>query len=352
MELKIDKKTGIDTGLFIISLDFELNWGVHDVFTLEQYEENLLGARTAIPKMLELFRQFEIHATWATVGLLYFDSKQELLDNLPSLQPSYSDSNLSPFRKLHLLGEDEKQDPIHFAPSLINEIAGFPNQELASHTFSHYYCLEKGQTVEEFEDDLIASKKVSVAKGHRFKSLVFPRNQTNESYLHVCRKHGITSYRGNEKSWVYRASISDGEGMLKRLFRLSDHYVNILGHHTYPIAKVNCEPIVNLPSSRFLRPYHTRLKTIEPLRLRRIKNSMIHAAKKGEVFHLWWHPHNFGKNTDENLEFLTEILDLAAKLRNDLGFKSLNMGEASSYVLEMNEERISQSKQRKISTQH
>ena len=40
-------------GTFIISLDFELNWGVHDVFTLEQYEKNLLGTREAIDKMLE-----------------------------------------------------------------------------------------------------------------------------------------------------------------------------------------------------------------------------------------------------------------------------------------------------------
>ena len=91
---------------------------------------------------------------------------------------------------------------------------------------------------------------------------------------------------------------------------------------------------------------------MEPLRLRRIKNSMIHAAKKGEVYHLWWHPHNFGKNTDENLQFLTEILELAVTLRNDYGFKSLNMGEASSYVLGMNEERVGHLEQGKISIQH
>ena len=66
-------------GIFIISLDFELNWGVHDVFPLERYGENLLGAREAIPRMLELFQRFDIHATWATVGMLYFENKKELL---------------------------------------------------------------------------------------------------------------------------------------------------------------------------------------------------------------------------------------------------------------------------------
>lgn len=352
MEFKTFKKGQKDTGLFIISLDFELNWGVHDVFALEQYKKNLLGARTAIPKMLELFRKFDIHATWATVGMLGFSTKQELLDNLPSLRPSYTDPTLTPYSKLHAIGENEQQDPLHFASSLIKEIACLPHQELASHTFSHYYCMEKGQTVEEFEDDLIASKRMLAAKGHPFKSLVFPRNQMNESYLQVCRKHGITSFRGNEKSWVYKAGSTSSKGKFLRVVRLADHYVNILGHHTYPVNKVKRDPIVNLPSSRFLRPYEPRLKVMEPLRLRRIKNSMIHAAKHGEVYHLWWHPHNFGKNIDESIQILTEILELMVVLRNDYGFKSMNMGEASSYVLELNEERIYDLKQNKISNQH
>ncbi len=59
-------------GTLVISLDFELNWGVHDVFTQEQYGENILGAREAIPKILDLFMEYDIHATWATVGMLGF----------------------------------------------------------------------------------------------------------------------------------------------------------------------------------------------------------------------------------------------------------------------------------------
>ena len=47
-------------GIFIISLDFELNWGVHDVLPIERYGENIIGAREAIPRMLELFNEFDI----------------------------------------------------------------------------------------------------------------------------------------------------------------------------------------------------------------------------------------------------------------------------------------------------
>ena len=48
---------------------------------------------------------------------------------------------------------------------------------------------------------------------------------------------------------------------------------------------------------------------LEPLRMRRILSDLTHAAKKGLVYHLWWHPHNFGDHMDENLVFLKKILD-------------------------------------------
>ncbi|MCG7345449.1 polysaccharide deacetylase family protein [Sporosarcina sp. ACRSL] len=323
-------------GAFVISLDFELNWGVHDVVSVEQYKENLLGVREAIPRMLELFHRFDIHATWATVGMLYCENKKELLDSLPSLQPNYENSNFSPYKKLKNIGENELNDPFHYAKSLIKIIETYSNQEMATHTFSHYYCLEEGQNEKSFEADLQAAMRIANSNGHVVKSLAFPRNQTNQSYLQVCKKYGIQCFRGNERSWLYRASRFHSEGIMKRALRLLDSYLNISGHNTYPISEVEIEPIVNLPSSRFLRPYMAKLKILEPMRLRRIKKSITHAARKGEVFHLWWHPHNFGKDIDENIQFLTEILQLVSKLRSEYGFESLSMAEASDIVLKMN----------------
>ncbi len=322
-------------GIFIVSLDFELNWGIHDVFPLEHYQENILGVRQAIPRMLELFNRFDIHATWATVGMLFFENKKELLANLPHIYPSYSNPAFSPYDKLSMVGENERQDPLHFGASLIKEIMGYPNQELATHTFSHYYCLEAGQTEEQFEVDVKVSIQVAEAIGQPTKSIVFPRNQINRGYLHVCKVNGIQSFRGYEDGWVYRVGPYHNEGILKRILRLTDCYVPIFGDHTYPIDQVEIEPIINLPSSRFLRPYHASLKSLEPLRLRRIKNSITNAAKKGEVFHLWWHPHNFGKDIDSNLLFLTEILIHVAAMREQYGLTSLTMSEASTLALEV-----------------
>ena len=325
------------TGTLVISLDFELNWGVHDVFTQEQYGENILGAREAIPKILDLFKEYDIHATWATVGMLGFSNKKELLKNLPLSQPSYANNNFSPYGKLKFIGENEVEDPLHFGSSLIRKILEYSNQELATHTFSHYYCLEEGQTIEEFELDLKSSLKIGTLNGRRIQSLVFPRNQTNEDYLQICKKYGISNFRGNENNWIYEASSFHNDPLLKKILRVLDGYLNIFGHQTYPLRTVDMKPIINLPSSLFLRPYNSKLKLLEPLRLRRIKNSMLRAAKKNEVFHLWWHPHNFGIDIDKNIDFLREILKFSAELKREYGFKSLTMGEASTLVLELNE---------------
>ncbi|WP_432360333.1 polysaccharide deacetylase family protein [Sporosarcina sp. UB5] len=328
-------------GALIISLDFELNWGVHDSIPLEKYKENLLGVREAIPEMLELFSRYDIHATWAIVGMLFFDDKKKLLANFPDYLPSYQNENFSPYGKIESIGINENEDPFHYGLSLIKQIMNSPNQEIGTHTFSHYYCLEEGQTGHEFESDLTAACDVANAEGIHIKSIIFPRNQVNPAYLQICKEQGIQCYRGTEDSWVYQASRKNNEGYFKRAFRLLDCYINLFGHHTYPIGEVETKQIVNLPSSRFLRPYQSKFNSIESLRLKRIKNSLTYAAKNNEVFHLWWHPHNFGKNLKENIRFLREILDHVENLRSQYGFTSMTMEEATKLALQWKKEKDS-----------
>ena len=50
-------------GRFVISLDFELLWGVRDHCDRQSYGANVLGARQAIPRMLDLFAETDVRAT-------------------------------------------------------------------------------------------------------------------------------------------------------------------------------------------------------------------------------------------------------------------------------------------------
>ncbi|WP_142288662.1 polysaccharide deacetylase family protein [Bacillus thuringiensis] len=323
----------MDHGILIVSLDFELYWGVQDTMSLGQYKENLLGVRQAIPKMLELFQAFDIHATWATVGKLFFETKSQLLSNIPLLKPSYENPSFSGYHLISQMGDSEEEDPYYYAPSLIKKIALAPHQEIGTHTFSHYYCLEAGQTDQEFEADICKAVEIGNANGINIQSIAFPRNQINPHYLAVCKKLGIQAYRGNEDSFIYRASsFHENQAIYKRILRLVDAYVNVTGHHIYSLNTLNAHPIINLPASRFLRPYKSNVKIFENLRLKRITNSLTKAAKENKMYHLWWHPHNFGVNLENNIQFLSKILSHYSHLKKQYGMKSYNMKEVAFII--------------------
>ncbi len=77
------------------------------------------------------------------------------------------------------------------------------------------------------------------------------------------------------------------------------------------------------------KPIFRPLEFLEGWKLRRIKKQMLHAAKNGLTFHLWWHPHNVGIRTREHLAQLEEIFRYYAQLRETYGMRSLNMREAA-----------------------
>ena len=66
----------MNKGIFTISLDFELFWGVRDHRTLEDYGENVRNVHKIVPGLLALFDKYDIHCTWATVGFLFFADKK------------------------------------------------------------------------------------------------------------------------------------------------------------------------------------------------------------------------------------------------------------------------------------
>jgi hypothetical protein len=313
---------------FIISLDFELFWGVRDKRGIESYKNHLLGVRNAVPELLKIFAKNGIHATWATVGFIFFKDFDKLVEELPESLPEYTNKNLSPYLYFNEL---KKTDPVVlFAPGLIEEIDKTPGQEIATHTFSHYYCLENGQTASDFYNDLKAAVHIAEQNNFKLKSLVFPRNQWKKEYLAFLNKLDINCYRGNEKGWMYRASDNKGQSPIKRACRLLDAYLNISGHHIYSIDECIVEKPNNFPSSRFLRPYSQKLAFLDGLKLKRIKNSMTYAAKNNRIYHLWWHPHNFGMNLKENTKFLMKILSHYKMLEQRYGMESKNMGELAN----------------------
>jgi peptidoglycan/xylan/chitin deacetylase (PgdA/CDA1 family) len=320
------------SGNFVISLDFELMWGMRDIATCNSYGRNVLGVRRAIPALLEMFDRRTIRATWAVVGLLLCETKDELLARLPSHRPSYSNPALSPYTYLDEVGSDERSDPYYFGASLARQIAACPGQEIGTHTFSHYYCLENGQTLDQFKADLRCAIDQLGEWDITCRSIVFPRNQYSEDHLSACRDLGITHFRGNELTWFARPVRYAEETKIRRMCRLIDAYVNIAGQHV-PRTTTNSSNLTNVASSRFLRPYNRQLAPLDGLRMRRITRALRTAAVTGGTFHLWWHPHNFGVNLDANMAFLTNVIDCYERLAGELGMQNKTMSDVDGKAM-------------------
>ena len=311
-------------GSLTVSLDMELYWGMRDAKTLDSYRENISNVHAVVPRILELFEKYQIHATWAVVGFLFFRDKEELLQHLPSELPSYTKKLFSPYDYLKNIELEEKY---HFAPDAISLIKRTPFQEIGTHTYSHYFALEKGQTNFEFKNDIKCAIKAQAQIDSQCKSIVFPRNQYNDEHLSILSALGVRFYRGNAQGWLYKPRNLNTETFGVRVTRFADAYFNITGYNTFVKPQTNTRGLKNIPASIFLRPYSPQLKIFDPLRFNRIKNAMLHAAKNKENYHIWWHPHNFGKNTNENLFFLEKILKQYSMYKSEYGFESKSMSE-------------------------
>lgn len=314
--------------LLIVSLDLELFWGMQDMMDLSEYQQNIQGGRMAIPQMLELFQKHGIHATWATVGFLFGSNEEELRKYFPKQLPTYEKEELSAYRCFGSIGTNEEDAPCYYGSSLLEKIALVPGQEIGSHTFSHYYCREAGQTVEQFRADMEAAKAIASDKGFDVRSVILPRNQCEPEYTQVLTELGFTAYRDEENDWIHEKIKFRP---LMRLLRLMDVYLPLTGQGGY-VPKSE-QGIANLIGSRMYKPFFKPLAFLEWLKIRRIKKQMLHAAKKGLTFHLWWHPHNVGVHTDFHMRQLEEIFCYYEKLKEKYGMRSLNMGEAAQEVL-------------------
>jgi len=312
-------------GKFVISLDYELMWGVRDKRTIKDYGGNISQVPDVIDRLLKIFSEFNIGATFATVGFLLARSKGEILKFNPLSKPNYELKKLSPYiGYIDDIGVD-KSDFYHYAIDSLIQIQKEKKHEICTHTYSHYYCLEKGQNIKTFEDDISSAVAIAQKEGITFKSIIFPRNQHNSEYNNVLLKNGISIFRGNEKTWFYNPKSGEEETLIRRMMRLIDAYINISGHHTFLPSTEDKLGLINVPSSRFLRPFNPKLSFLEGLRLRRIKKSMTYAAKKGLVYHLWWHPHNFGSYQEENFDFLKKIMNHYRYLNKKYNFTSCTM---------------------------
>ena len=280
----------------------------------------ILKARDAIPRILALFRQYGVRATWATVGMLMCRDHAQWRELRPSVLPGYVRKQ----RSSYSLGKLAYEYPrLFFARPLVEQILATPGQELATHTYSHFYCGEEGATPEQFSADLACAQIIASDMGANCRSLVFPRNQVREEFVAVLPKAGIEVYRRNPDHWLYRNGHYVPGGMAGRMVRLADAWLPLTGTHVARVTIAN--GLVSVPASLFAPmaapagwagvPAHSPIEA----------GHDRGRALRG-ICHLWWHPHNFGVNTEQNLAVLESLLQHFVVLQDRHGMRSVQMG--------------------------
>jgi len=320
---------------FIVSLDFENAWGYQDKDLKDpQYKscaDKLKDPAVSVEKTLDLFEKYNIHATWATVGALFCKNKQET-ETLINTGLVYTETNFNMKDYLsNIIGQDEESDSLHYAASLIEKIRGYKHQEIASHTFSHFYTnYETNKTNDEdaLEKELEAMREVCPEA----KSMVFPRMLISDTAVELLKKYGYTSYRGNMEMESNRRKRSNPKKS-SRLINFIKSYMSS-GLLSYPAETVLDNGICNIRESAIFVPYYPKRPYMEKFKIRKIKLDMKKAAKKGHAYHIRWHPHDTGSHYDINFKQLDEIFAYYNKLAGKYGMISIGMKELAEKIME------------------
>ena len=312
----------LDRGVFTISLDFELIWGTLDLFGSAGFDRAVRAERELIPRLLDLFVEYQVPVTWCILGHLFLAecSAESGAKHSEIVRPTHHWHPHDWFE--HDPCGNEITDPLFYGRSLVELIRACPvPQEIGCHTFSHVVFGDPGCSAATAESEIAACVRLARELGIRLRSFAFPRNSVG--HLDVLRANGIQIYRGPEPT---RMSDRPWNNVFKRLA----HLWAVLRASEPPVVNPewNQAGLWNIPGSMIYFPMHGFRRYI-PLgrRVKRAVKGLEAAARSRKVFHLWFHPTNLADEPHRMFAGLRAILDHARRLADRNELRILPMGD-------------------------
>ncbi|MTI71803.1 MAG: hypothetical protein FH751_16260 [Firmicutes bacterium] len=286
-------------GIFTLSLDTELAWGIIDKpFLLNKNKEYYFKTRNVIKEIINLLETYNISATWALVGSLFL-SENEL--NIP-------------FKK-----EDKS---LWYGRDILNWILDCNvDQEIGCHSFFH-----KLFSNENINEEIKRSIKEAKKWNLELRSFVFPRNL--KGHLNELKSYGFNSFRGVEQTWY----VNYPKG-LKKICHIIDQSFYI----TPPINLLEVEcGLINIKGSMLYLPMNGFRKYI-PLksRIKKAYKGIDRCIEKKGIFHLWFHPFNIATNEEKLLFGLESIFQRVDEERKKGNLVIKNMGDIANMYEEV-----------------
>jgi peptidoglycan/xylan/chitin deacetylase (PgdA/CDA1 family) len=317
----------LDRGVFTISIDLELIWGTLDLFGTEGFQRSCeIERRVVIDRLLDLFVEFNIPATWCVLGHLLLDqcSIEGGLKHPDIVRPAHSWSGGDWFDNDPC--GSEHSAPLFFGRTLIEKIRACPTpQEIGCHSFSHVIFGDRGCSRETAASEIAACVRAAKELGIEMRSFAFPRNEVG--HLDVLEQYGFVCYRGPETHWYDARNWPP-------VFKRFGHLWDVLRAAEPPVVlpeRTNGAGIWNIPGSMIYFPMHG-LRRYIPVsrRVNRAIKGLKAAVEQRRIFHLWFHPTNLADETEAMFSGLRSVLDRASALRARDRLAILPMGEIAS----------------------
>ena len=320
----------LSRGVFTFSLDLELAWGTRKRANAAFMEPFLSGTREAVLRLLELFEEFNISGTWATVGAL-------LLGN-------GDDSKRHPWLEGNDFADvpsgDTVSQPDWYAEDIIHALrdCGVP-QDIGCHTLTHGFVNPEPEGRKQFREELIRSLQVFDEYGlEKPTSFIFPKAKMG--HFDVLAEVGFRSFRGPENKWF--ESLPGVR--LPAALRLID--ARLASCPRADIPQYHPAGLWMIPSSQFYSPFYNVGKYVSVrARVKKAIKGLHHACENKGVYHLWTHPFNLGVRTDELLAGLREIFTEADVLQKKGQLEILSMKDLAEQGDELRASYISSGNQ-------
>jgi SAM-dependent methyltransferase/peptidoglycan/xylan/chitin deacetylase (PgdA/CDA1 family) len=328
-------------GVFTISIDVEPEWVQRDHPTQLDYHNEIKAEREVVQRTLKLFSKYGIRATWAIVSnMLPTDSNWEgEKTNLQNSKFVAGDiKRESPFQSAEIYDES-----LRYGRDIIEWIKNTsPKQEIGSHSFGHIAYDEARTSRDAIKADIASAKKAHKALDLPFEVFTFPYN--NCGFRNLLAKAGMSVYRGMPHRWYYSIPCRS----LRRLLNLLHFIIAVTPTTVKPI--VDETGMVNVPGSMLFLGRWGRCRSLVSSKslIKMGLAGLNRAVKRGEIFHLWFHPSNFVAKMDEQFYVLEAILKEAQRLKDNGQLEILAMGDIGSRVAKMDESMVVKSDVKKI----
>ncbi len=284
------KEKANETGYFIFSLDTELGTGYFDkdedrkrIFSSDGSRE-----REKISRILSLLEEYQIIATWAVVGHIFYERCEEC-EICPILKwkgkyQSYQEAY-------------KTQHPLWYGADVVDTLLNAKiKHEIAFHGYSHE--IFDSMSREKAETEIQEFIRVASRKGIDAKSIVFPRDKAG--HLDLFEKYGFLCYRGEESLPL----LTRNKYIVGRVAKNLDHLLGVSTPPIYEIKELASGNMINLVATQHIFGFSRKTELLldgwglPNLRLRRIKRAIRKAASQKKMVHIWAHPWEFRTEAD------------------------------------------------------